>query len=488
MTKDEKIEEILTRGVATFVDPQDKFKEKLKNNPSDIIIKFGVDPTRPDIHLGHAVILQKLRKFQDLGCKVVFVVGDFTASIGDPTGKSKVRTELKSQEIFSNMETYLHQVGKILKTEEKYFSWITNSDWFTSISDLVPQNATITHNGSFVDPTSFVGKAFIYADTRMQLKNLNKNWAESFSLQNLVWILRQITYSRLIERDMFQNRIKEGQPLYMLEMLYPVLQGIDSEIIYKVYGGCDLEIGGTDQTFNMLMGRDVMKLYEQPEQAVMSIDILVGTDGKEKMSKSLDNYIGVTDDPQNMFGKIMSIPDSAIANYYKLCTNVDSKKLNEIEESLKNVNSRKWYSFLPRISYNGSDINPRDVKLDLSGNIVSMYYGEDVATHAREIFSSTFQKKGIPEDVEKIKTKEGETFADVLVREKIVSSKSDWRRLVGEGAVKRLQEGSAEEKITDYLALATPGVYKIGKRRFVKVISDVDGSAEPRLGRRQNRK
>ncbi|MFZ2303737.1 MAG: tyrosine--tRNA ligase [Minisyncoccia bacterium] len=450
----EEIDDLLTRGVATFVDPRGQFKEKLLKNPSEVIIKFGIDPTRPDIHLGHAVILQKLRKFQNLGCKVVFLVGDFTARIGDPTGKSKVRPEIEQKEIEENMQTYLVQVGKILSTESKVFSWIRNSDWFYSISDLAPKEnaANIQCEGREYPPISFVAKAVHYTDTRMQLQLNDKNYAESFSIFNLLWILKHITYAHLVERDMFQERIKNGQPLHMNEMIYPVLQGVDSEIIYKFYGACDLEIGGTDQTFNMLMGRDVMKAHKQlPEQAVMSIDILVGTDGKEKMSKSLDNYIGITDEPQNMFGKVMSIPDTAIANYYKLCTTAEPNRIEDVGKKLKD-----------------SNVNPRDVKLDLAEEIVSMYHGRENAIAAREAFLSTFQKKEIPEDIVEIK-REGK-MGELLKSKEVVSSITEWRRLVDEGAVKRLIEDGKEEKITDFTVEATPGVYKIGKRRFVKII------------------
>ena len=440
--KAEELDDLLTRGVATFVDPNGTFKEKLLKkikgeDVGEIIIKFGVDPTRPDLHLGHAVVLQKLRKFQNIGCKVVFLVGDFTASIGDPTGKSKVRPEIEQKEVEANMESYLSQVGKILSTDPQVFSWIRNSDWFYSVTDL--------EGGSFAE------KSQLYENTRMQKTHLGKTAVHGVTLRGLLWMLKHITQAQLIERDMFQERIKEGRPLFMHEMLYPVLQGIDSDVLYKIYGDCSMEIGGTDQTFNMLMGREVMRASSQPEQAVMSMDILVGTDGKEKMSKSLDNYIGISEDPTNIFGKIMSIPDTVILNYYKLCTSADAKRVEEIEKKLKDAKT-----------------NPRDIKLNLAEEIVSIYHGSQNATKARDVFIATFQKKEIPDEVEKITAKNEELLSELLVRAEILSSKSEWRRLVDEGAVKLLKEGG-EEKITDFNKPAAPGVYKIGKRRFVQV-------------------
>ncbi len=457
MIEEQKIDDLLSRGVASFIDPEGKFKEKLLKKakgeyPGDIIIKFGVDPTRPDLHLGHAVVLQKLRKFQDLGCKVVFLVGDFTAAIGDPTGKSKVRPEIEQEQVEANMKTYLDQVGKILSTDAKVFSWIRNSDWFIGVSDLIPKEGlNLSAWGRLINPTSFLGKALLYEKTRMQVTHLKKENILGVTLRSIFWTLKHITHAQLIERDMFQGRLKEEQALYMHEMLYPVLQGVDSFAIYYIYGACDLEIGGTDQTFNMLMGRTVMKVNKQPEQAVISMDILVGTDGKEKMSKSLDNYIGVTDEPRNIFGKVMSIPDIAILNYYELCTSADSKRLEEIKKKLEN-----------------SNINPRDIKLELAQEIVFMYHGQKEATAATESFIATFQKKEIPEDIEEII---GVGNLGVLLKLKgIVSSMTDWRRLVSEGAVKRLKEGGVEEKITNDAELATPGTYKIGKRRFVRIV------------------
>ena len=337
------IEELLTRGVESFIDPEDSFKKKLLGKldgtyQNEIIIKFGIDPTRPDIHLGHAVIFRKLRKFQDLGCKVVFLVGDYTARIGDPTGKSKVRPELEQQEINTNMVSFLEQIDKILTVEKTklpngeviiqnttIFSWIRNSDWYTVVNDLkLPDTYEVSFQGNMegmpvkvpVNANSLVGKAIVFEDSRMQTKSLGLKHVTVTTLRTFLWGLKHITYARLIDRDMFQERIKRGGELYMHEMIYPVLQGIDSHAIGKIYGSCDLEVGGTDQMFNMLVGRDVMKASKQDPQSVLSFKLLVGLDGTEKMSKSLNNYVGVTDAPEDMYGKLMSIPDTALQDYF----------------------------------------------------------------------------------------------------------------------------------------------------------------------------
>ena len=324
----EKESDLLVRGVRDFVDPDDHLRKKILENPSGVVIKFGVDPTRPDIHLGHAVVFRKLRKFQDLGCKVVFLVGDFTSLIGDPTGNSKVRPEIEQKEIEANMKTYLDQVGKILLTDKKVFAWIRNSDWYYSSTDLADDperkvEMNIEQDGKTIKASfpgnSFLAKSIVHNETRMQ-KQFSSGKIWDLTVRGLLWTLRGVTQGRLINRDMFQDRLKRGEELYMHEMLYPVLQGIDSFMIANIFGTCDLEVGGSDQTFNMLMGRDVMKMNKQNPQAVLSFEILEGLDGKEKMSKSLDNYVAITDEPENMYGKIMSLPDSLITKYFKLCT------------------------------------------------------------------------------------------------------------------------------------------------------------------------
>ncbi|MCR4330520.1 MAG: tyrosine--tRNA ligase [Patescibacteria group bacterium] len=457
-----KINEILTRGIGELVDPEGVFKEKLAKKTrgeykGEIIVKFGVDPTRPDIHLGHAVVLRKLRQLQDLGCKAVFLVGDFTAQIGDPTGKNKIRPEIEQKEVEHNLKTYLDQVGKILLTNKEAFSWIRNSDWFMGITDLfVPQPVTYTDNTTgqnvVFPPNSFQAKAAVYDKTRMQTSVLNKTEIHNITLRTFLSILRNVTHSQLVQRDMFAERIKKGEELYMHEMLYPILQGVDSHVLYKVYGSCDVEIGGTDQTFNMLMGRTVMKAGKQEPQAVMSMKILEGLDGKEKMSKSLDNYIAITDTPEDMYGKVMSLPDTSIVRYYELCTYTPQGEVEEIGNILAE-----------------GKINPRDIKMKLAHQIVSIYHGEKEAEKAEESFVHTFQKKEIPTDMPETRADKGEVLADVLLKAGLVSSKSDFRRLAAEGAIKDIE---TNEKITDaHVTVQKTIILKIGKKKFAKVVT-----------------
>jgi len=450
-----QIEEVFSRGVGEFIDPENSFREKLQKKAQgeyakDIIVKFGVDPTRPDIHLGHAVILRKLRTLQDLGCKVVFLVGDFTAQIGDPTGKSKIRPELDQKEIETNMKTYLEQIGKILKTDPLFFSWIRNSDWFTGVTDINPKEGLVVRIGTtLVNPRSFIGKAKLYEDTRMQKTHLKKETTVGITLSTLMWTLKHITYGRLIQRDMFQERIKNGQELYMHEMIYPVLQGMDSSVLYQVYGDCDLEIGGTDQTFNMLIGRDIMKATKQIPQAVLSCTLLEGTDGKEKMSKSLNNYISIIDDPNNMYGKVMSIPDNKIESYFNLCTYTSE---GEIKKTLEDTRSGK--------------INPRDVKMRLAYQITALYHGEVLARKAEDVFTKIFQKKETPEEVAEEMVEKNASLQDVLVTLNLVSSKKDFQRLVKEGAIK-----VNNEKVSDiYKKIETETIVKVGKKKFIKLL------------------
>jgi len=462
---EKKIDDIFSRGAGLFVDPGDAFKKKLLAKAAgtynkDIIIKFGVDPTRPDIHLGHVVNLRKLRQLQDLGCKVVFLIGDYTASIGDPTGKSKVRPEVDQKEIEANMKTYLDQVGKILRIEPAVFSWIRNSDWFMGVTDIffpdaVNMNITDTegkHHSFALPPNSFLAKSAVYEQTRMQVSHLHHEGIESVTLRGLLWTLRHITHGRLIQRDMFQERLDHGEELYMHEMLYPVLQGIDSFILARIYGSCDLEVGGSDQTFNMLMGRDVMKVNHAEEQSVLSFKILVGTDGKEKMSKSLNNYIAVTDAPADMYGKIMSVPDAALENYFELCTYTPLDIVKDI---------------LGEIEKGG---NPRDTKMRLAKEVVSIYHGSKAAEEAESSFIAVFQKGGVPENMPELHAEkdEYEVFELACLYFGDKKSKGDIRRLFEQGAI-----SYCEEKVTDVhtkVKVKEGDTMKVGKKEWFKIV------------------
>lgn len=464
--KNNEIEELFERGVCEFIDPDGKLKEKIMKKAkgeyaNDIIIKFGADPSRPDIHLGHAVVLRKLRKFQDIGCKVVFLIGDYTAQIGDPTGKSRVRPEIEQEKVEANMKTYVEQVGKILLTDKKSFSWIRNSDWFTAITDLELQKGdkvkmSLEREGKKTeidfDANSFVGKAVIFEKTRMQSTVADFKGAISvITLKSFLWTLKHITHSRLIERDMFQERIKNGKELFMHEMIYPVLQGVDSYVLSEIYKSCDLEIGGTDQTFNMLTGRDVMKMNKKEQQAVMSIKLLEGTDGREKMSKSLDNYIAITDEPNDMYGKIMSLPDSSIINYFNLCTYTPIYEIAKIENDL-----------------NKDKINPKNLKMRLAREIVVIYHGEDKAKQAEQNFIETFSNKGLPKNPEEVIVSKGVNLSKILLDRKIVRSNTEWRTLISEGAISNAE---THEKIKSFDFVVENGVtIKIGKKRFLKVV------------------
>ncbi len=450
------INDLFSRGVATFIDPTGEFRKKIEAKArgeylDDIVIKLGVDPTRPDIHLGHAVALRKLRAFQDIGCKVIFLIGDYTSQIGDPTGKSKVRPEISQAEIEANMKTYLDQVGKILKTDPAVFSWIRNSDWFLNVTDILPTNpnAQVRVGGlGFVKAGSFLGKADLFDNTRMQKTHLKKPGSLTVTFTNVLATLRHVTHARLIERDMFQERLKNGGELYMHEMLYPVIQGIDSSVLAQIYGSCDLEIGGTDQMFNMLMGRDIMKMNKQPEQAVMAVDILEGLDGKEKMSKSLDNYVSIADEPADMYGKIMSVPDALIARYFRLATPLAEGEVAAVERELS-----------------APATNPKDIKMRLARIITEMYHGAKAAADAEQAWVGTFSKGGIPEDVVEIAAGQA-TIVDAIMAAACAASKTEARRLVENGAVTHME---SDCKITDIAHVPVPGTYRVGKMRFFRI-------------------
>jgi tyrosyl-tRNA synthetase len=274
----------------------------------------------------------------------------------------------------------------------------------------------------------------------MQVKDLKlKGHISVITLNSFFWSLKHLTHARLIERDMFQERFKQGEELYMHEMMYPVLQGIDSYALSHIYGSCDLEIGGTDQTFNMLMGRDIMRTNKVLPQAVLSLNLLVGTDGKEKMSKSLDNYIAITDEPSDMYGKVMSIPDSSIVNYFELCTFTPMDEVEDIRTGLEN-----------------GSLHPKEVKMSLARQIVDIYHGKEVAEKAEADFAETFSKGGIPKDIKTVMAHPGEPLVEILLREGLVSSKTEFNRLDKEGAIKEIENG----------------VYRIGKHRFLKITTN----------------
>lgn len=375
-------------------------KEHLEKNllsGKKLRIKLGADPTAPDLHLGHSVVLRKLKEFQDLGHKIVFIIGDFTAKIGDPTGRIKTRPPLSDAEIKKNAQTYFDQVGKILdirKTEIRY-----NSEWF--------------------------GK---------------EGWSDVIKLTS------KFTVARILERDDFARRLKEGIDIGVHEMLYPIMQAYDS-----IQVRADVEIGGTDQKFNMLAGRDLQRKLKLPEQDVITVPLLVGLDGREKMSKSKGNYVGLFDPPDEMYGKIMSIPDNLIINYFRLLTDKKDEEIIKMEEQLED-----------------GLVNPRDLKAKLAKEIVTMYHSKEKAEAAEKEFERVFKKKERPTKIPEIKIKEKKIkLIDLLLKAKLVTSKSEARRLVLQGAVKI--NGEIIKEWQQMIKVKKEIIIQVGKRRFVKI-------------------
>ncbi|MDI9216580.1 tyrosine--tRNA ligase [Clostridium tertium] len=388
---------IIKKGVATIVNEEEfrKKLEKAEKNNKPLIIKLGLDPSAPDIHLGHAVVLRKIKQMQDLGHNAVIVIGDFTGKIGDPTGKAKGRKALTDEEVLKNAETYKTQIFKVLdesKTEVRF-----NSEW---------------------------------------LSKLNFN--------DVLKLAATTTVARMLERDDFQNRYKNNVPIGVHEFFYPLMQAYDS-IALKA----DIELGGTDQTFNILMGRTLQKTMGEEEQVAMFMPILEGLDGIEKMSKSLGNYIGVNEPANVMFKKVMEVPDSLIIKYFELATDEHPDTIDEIKDRLD------------------SGENPRDIKLELAQIITRLYHCEDEVKSAMEFYITAFTKKEIPDDIPNL-TVESNKLRDIvsnLVSEKYVSSKKEFTRLVEQGGVQ-----INGEKIDSLdINLLTQDVIKIGKKKFVKL-------------------
>lgn len=363
-----------------------ELQKKLKKN-KPLKIKFGADPSAPDLHLGHTVALRKLRELQDLGHEITFLIGDFTASIGDPTGKSETRKPLSSEQIAKNAETYQEQVFKILN--RKKTKVVYNSDW---INKLKPQD--------------------------------------------LIKLMSQITVAQMLEREDFKKRYTNNQPLHLHEFLYPLLQGYDS-----VYLEADIELGGTDQKFNLYVGRQLQEYFGQEPQCLIIMPILEGTDGVQKMSKSLGNHIGITEKPNDMFGKIMSIPDHIMSRYYELLTDMqfDSKE------------------------------HPRDAKIRLAKYIVTQFHSAEEADSAAQNFVKVFSSGGVPDDIKEVKIPaEPINIVKLIGLANLCESNSEAKRLIKQGAV------SLDEKIINDPALEIPvkkgQILRVGKRRFVKLL------------------
>ena len=389
---DEALREI-SRGAQEII-PLDELKQKLESG-RQLIVKLGMDPTAPDIHLGHTVILNKLRTFQNLGHKVILIIGDFTASVGDPSGKNATRPQLSREQIMANAQTYADQAFKVLdkeKTEIRY----------------------------------------------------NSEWLSKLGAEGTIRLASKLTVARMLEREDFTKRYQSGQPIAIHEFLYPLFQGYDSVALKA-----DIELGGTDQKFNLLMGRELQKDAGLEPQCVLMMPLLVGLDGVKKMSKSANNYIGVHDAPQDMFGKIMSLSDDLMWSYYDL---LSFRPLTEIEE-LK----RKCAA---------GEMNPRDVKLELGREIVARYHGQAAGDEAVQGFINQFAKGALPEDIEEFTFEQGIGLPNMLKEAGLVASTSEAMRMIKQNAVKC--EG---EVITDPKAEVTVGtkVYQVGKRRFARI-------------------
>ncbi|MBU0598067.1 tyrosine--tRNA ligase [Patescibacteria group bacterium] len=395
MQSKDKIQEVLTRSVSQVM-VRKSLTEKLRSGKR-LRVKLGVDPTASNLHLGHSVVLRKLRQFQDLGHTAIFLVGDFTARIGDPSDKLSARKPLSEQEIADNMRMFKKQAGKVLdldKTEVRY-----NSEW-----------------------------------------HKNMDFAELFE------VMSRFTVNQMIERDMFKERLKKGKPLWVHELMYPILQGYDSVALQA-----DVELGGTDQTFNMLAARTIQPYYRQPPQDILTVNLIEGTDGKDKMSMSLGNGINITDTPKEMFGKVMSIPDKLIIKYFTLLTDVPVYEIKNLEQGLKD------------------GTNPRNVKFRLAEELVTMYHGKVNAIAAGKEFNKVFKDKKAPDKMPQlIIGADSMQLTEIIVKADLTGSKSEARRLVEQGGVyldnKQIKDWN--KKVT----IKSDSVLKVGKRKFVKLV------------------
>ena len=389
--------ELIKRGTEEIIQLSE-LEEKLKSGKK-LRVKAGFDPTAPDIHVGHTVLINKMRQFQMMGHEVIFLIGDFTGRIGDPTGKNVTRKALTEEEVMANAETYKQQIFKILDPE------------LTEI-------------------------------------RFNSEWCNKLSPSDMIQLMAKYTVARMLERDDFDKRYKSGQPIAIHEFLYPLMQGYDSVALKS-----DIELGGTDQKFNLLVGRDLQKAYGQSPQQILTMPLLEGLDGVQKMSKSLNNYIGINDAPDDMFGKIMSISDELMWRYFEL---LSFRAGSEVEQFKAEVAAGK---------------NPRDIKFELCKEIVSRFHDEQAAEKAQQNFIARFQKGAMPDDIVEISLAAnddgGLPLANVLKEAQLVSSTSEAMRMVKQGAVK-----IDAEKVSDprqSILKGTQAIFQVGKRKFAKI-------------------
>ncbi len=395
---------VIKRGTVEIV-PEDELRNKIIKSlltGKPLAVKLGLDPSAPDIHVGHTVVLQKLRQFQELGHVVQLIIGDFTGRIGDPTGKSETRKQLTEEQVKHNAETYQKQIGKILD----------------------PEKTTVYFNSEWLSPMNFA---------------------------DVVNLAAKVTVARMMERDDFTKRFQGGLPISIHEFFYPLMQGMDSVALES-----DIELGGTDQKFNLLMGRTLQKEYGKEQQVAIMLPLIEGLDGVQKMSKSLGNYIGIDEQPNEIYGKAMSIPDELMAKYYELATDINNDDLATLKQGLEN-----------------GSVHPRDAKMNLAYTFVRMYHGVEAAEAAKNHFVTVFQQRALPDDIQEFVIEpahlENGTIGviDLVSLLGFAASKSEARRSIQQGALK-----VNEQKLDDVNASIEPkdgDIVQVGKRKFAKL-------------------
>ena len=390
--------ELISRGVEEII-PEQELRDKIENsikNDKPLIVKLGCDPSRPDLHIGHSVVLRKLRHFQDLGHQAVLVIGDFTAMIGDPTGRNKTRPQLTIEDARDNAKTYLDQAGAVL-----------NMDTLKVV--------------------------------------YNSKWLNEMNFSDVIKLSSSTTVARMLERDDFNKRYASEVPISLHEFLYPLAQAQDSVELLS-----DVELGGTDQKFNLLMGRNLQKIVGQKPQCILTMPILEGTDGIEKMSKSYGNDIGISDSANDMYGKTLSIPDNIMLSWFTLAADVDKNYLDEVSQKLED-----------------GSINPMELKRELARKIVVVYHDENKAIEAENHFNQVTVSKGVPDDIDDYQLKEDDLLVNIIADSGLLNSKSEARRMIKQSAVKI--DGETVTDIHHKITTSDSFILKVGKRKFLKV-------------------
>ena len=390
--------ELISRGVEEII-PEQELRDKIENsmkNDNPLIVKLGCDPSRPDLHIGHSVVLRKLRHFQDLGHQAVLVIGDFTAMIGDPTGRNKTRPQLTIEDARDNAKTYLDQADAVL-----------NMDTLRVV--------------------------------------YNSKWLNEMSFSEVIKLSSSTTVARMLERDDFNKRYDSEVPISLHEFLYPLAQAQDSVELVS-----DVELGGTDQKFNLLMGRNLQKIVGQKPQCILTMPILEGTDGIEKMSKSYGNDIGISDSANDMYGKTLSIPDSIMLSWFTLAADVNKNYLDEVSQKLED-----------------GSINPMGLKRELARKIVTLYHDGNKAIEAENHFNKVTVSKGVPDDIDYYHLKEDDLLVNIIADSGLLNSKSEARRMIKQSAVKI--DGKTVTDIYHKVKTSGSFILKVGKRKFLKV-------------------